>query len=321
MCVCVCVCVCFSYFYTLITGIEHIKRDRNSYLHRRFLNQKEQVHLFSCFFVVVVVAIAVVRLLILFCFILLNHDLFLLYINLYIYTHIHSLTHEHTHARAHTSTHTETKLLSCWTCYVFAIDKIQYIEGDLYLNDHCWLAGLHCVFIVDFMWPSVSFSHPLIFKQGWQGVKEQNHSCLICILSRRELRNKTHSCLIHSVQTKEQNHSCLIHSAQKGVKEQNHSCLIYSVIVQELCESRGGRPGLSVLTSLLVSVDVKNYWTVLRHWSQLVPNVSTDMWGHSSSSTLSRLTTAAAWSGTPRWRTWWRSWKSWPESTNVASLR
>ena len=28
-------------------------------------------------------------------------------------------------------------------------------------------------------------------------------------------------------------------------------------IVQELCESRGGRPGLSVLTSFLVSVDVK----------------------------------------------------------------
>ena len=32
-----------------------------------------------------------------------------------------------------------------------------------------------------------------------------------------------------------------------------------SYIVQELCESRGGRPGLSVLTSLLVSVDVKIY--------------------------------------------------------------
>ena len=31
------------------------------------------------------------------------------------------------------------------------------------------------------------------------------------------------------------------------------------IIVQELCESRGGRPGLSVLTSLLVSVDVKLY--------------------------------------------------------------
>ena len=31
------------------------------------------------------------------------------------------------------------------------------------------------------------------------------------------------------------------------------------VLVQELSESRGGRPGLSVLTSLLVSVDVKLY--------------------------------------------------------------
>ena len=31
------------------------------------------------------------------------------------------------------------------------------------------------------------------------------------------------------------------------------------IIVQELCESRGGRPGLSVLTSRLVSVDVKIY--------------------------------------------------------------
>ena len=30
-------------------------------------------------------------------------------------------------------------------------------------------------------------------------------------------------------------------------------------LVQELCESRGGRPGLSVLASLLVSVDVKIY--------------------------------------------------------------
>ena len=30
-------------------------------------------------------------------------------------------------------------------------------------------------------------------------------------------------------------------------------------IVQEPCESRGGRPGLSVLMSILVSVDVKIY--------------------------------------------------------------
>ena len=48
-------------------------------------------------------------------------------------------------------------------------------------------------------------------------------------------------------------------------------------IVQELSESRGGRSGLSVLTSLLVSVDVKIYCTVLRHWSQLVPNMSADI--------------------------------------------
>ena len=34
---------------------------------------------------------------------------------------------------------------------------------------------------------------------------------------------------------------------------------VTSHIVQELCESRGGHPGLSVLTSLLVSVDVKLY--------------------------------------------------------------
>ena len=52
------------------------------------------------------------------------------------------------------------------------------------------------------------------------------------------------------------------------------------IIVQELCESRGGCPELSVLTSLLVSVDVKNCWTVLRHWSQLVPSMSTDIRGH-----------------------------------------
>ena len=35
--------------------------------------------------------------------------------------------------------------------------------------------------------------------------------------------------------------------------------IFHNHIVQELCESRGGRPGLSVLTSLLVSVDVKIY--------------------------------------------------------------
>ena len=31
------------------------------------------------------------------------------------------------------------------------------------------------------------------------------------------------------------------------------------IIVQELCESRGSRPGLPVLMSLMVSVDVKQH--------------------------------------------------------------
>ena len=52
------------------------------------------------------------------------------------------------------------------------------------------------------------------------------------------------------------------------------------IIVQELCESQGGRLGLSVLKSLLVSVDVKLYCTMLRHWSQLAPNMSADIRGH-----------------------------------------
>ena len=38
-----------------------------------------------------------------------------------------------------------------------------------------------------------------------------------------------------------------------------HSRPVAQRTAQELRESRGGRPGLSVLTSLLVSVDVKLY--------------------------------------------------------------
>ena len=62
--------------------------------------------------------------------------------------------------------------------------------------------------------------------------------------------------------------------------KQNQQTGELALIVQDLCESRGSRPGLSVLTSLLVSVDVKLQLTMLRHWSQLVPNVSTDIRGH-----------------------------------------
>ena len=32
--------------------------------------------------------------------------------------------------------------------------------------------------------------------------------------------------------------------------------------------------------SLTVSVDVKKHWTMLRHWSQFVPDMSTDIRGH-----------------------------------------
>ena len=34
---------------------------------------------------------------------------------------------------------------------------------------------------------------------------------------------------------------------------------VHTLRVQELCESRGGRPGLSVLMSVMVSVDVRQY--------------------------------------------------------------
>ena len=58
-------------------------------------------------------------------------------------------------------------------------------------------------------------------------------------------------------------------------------CVLF-LKLSELCGRRGGRPGLSVLllTSLTVSVDVKQHWTVLWHWSQFVPKMSTDIRGH-----------------------------------------
>ena len=44
-----------------------------------------------------------------------------------------------------------------------------------------------------------------------------------------------------------------------GLNYENSFYISVVIIVQELCESRGGHPGLSVLTSLMVSVDVKLY--------------------------------------------------------------
>ena len=37
---------------------------------------------------------------------------------------------------------------------------------------------------------------------------------------------------------------------------------------------------VAILMSLAVSVAVKQHWTMLRHWSQFVPNTSTDIRGH-----------------------------------------
>ena len=49
------------------------------------------------------------------------------------------------------------------------------------------------------------------------------------------------------------------HMKPSTEKIKSATCKSAQDIVQELCESRGGRPGLSVLTRLLVSVDVKLY--------------------------------------------------------------
>ena len=55
--------------------------------------------------------------------------------------------------------------------------------------------------------------------------------------------------------------------------------------VQELCESRGGRPGLPVLMSLIVFMDIKQQWTMHTHWWQFAPNMSA--WHPSSTSSSS----------------------------------
>ena len=54
------------------------------------------------------------------------------------------------------------------------------------------------------------------------------------------------------------------HASKHRVHKRYQRCILKGLcphifIVQELCESRGGHPGLSVLTSLMVSVDVKQY--------------------------------------------------------------
>ena len=57
-----------------------------------------------------------------------------------------------------------------------------------------------------------------------------------------------------------ESHASAVSLLESGEQRYIKAIIVVIVIrVQELCESRGGRPGLSVLTSLLVSVDVKLY--------------------------------------------------------------
>ena len=70
-------------------------------------------------------------------------------------------------------------------------------------------------------------------------------------------------------------------SLMVSVDVKHHGYLLTSASrVQELCKSRGGHPGLPVLMSLMVCVDVKQHWILLTHWSQFVPNMSTDIREH-----------------------------------------
>ena len=57
-----------------------------------------------------------------------------------------------------------------------------------------------------------------------------------------------------------ESHASAVSLLESGEQRYIKAIIVVIVVrVQELCESRGGRPGLSVLTSLLVSVDVKLY--------------------------------------------------------------
>ena len=78
--------------------------------------------------------------------------------------------------------------------------------------------------------------------EWWKG---KQCSALLCIMT------GPHSGHVHALQPSE----CRGFRCHPLTLGQSQS----TCIVQEPCESRSGRPGLSVLTSLLVSVDVKLY--------------------------------------------------------------
>ena len=73
--------------------------------------------------------------------------------------------------------------------------------------------------------------------------------------------------------------SCPCHPTSEDIKNQRtNSCLseFRSCVKLKVEVAILGFPSIS----LTVSVDVKEYWPVLRHWSQFVLNVSTDIRGH-----------------------------------------
>ena len=69
----------------------------------------------------------------------------------------------------------------------------------------------------------------------------------------------TSGCRAPPVTRKLEQHLAEVMCTVSETSSETQSVNLSVIIVQELCESRGGRPGLSVLTSLLVSVDVKLY--------------------------------------------------------------
>jgi len=83
------------------------------------------------------------------------------------------------------------------------------------------------------------------------------------------------------------------------------------------CESRGGRPGLSVLISLMpVSVDVKQYSTMSTHWSQLVPNMSEYRHPRTLSNT-GNTSTELNWGNTMTWVPRFSWWPPFPSQKNT----
>ena len=168
----------------------------------------------------------------------------------------------------------------CWACRVRGAGIAQWLERrtrdwKVAGSNPCWNGGRIFFSRVDFLcW--LLFRYPFHPRVTTVARKKSRSFCQKCrwqVTAKHAYTLRIEPCfgIGHNL-------SLICQMTSEDIKHQLNNCRV--PIVQELCESRGGHPGLSVLTSLLVSVDVKNYWTVLQHWSQLVPNMSNDIWGH-----------------------------------------